>query len=141
MHIRKFTPVDLHKLSLQDAQKIVQDDFSDPDYAFSLMQNGEVYTIENQAGVIACLGFIRYSESHIRVWALLSSNMKKYLSFIHWKINRWLNSSNFQRIDATVDCEFPQAIRWIELLGFTREGRMKKFTPEGRDVYLYARVQ
>jgi RimJ/RimL family protein N-acetyltransferase len=42
-------------------------------------------------------------------------------------------------VDTAVAIDFPAAIRWAELLGFEREGVMRKYA-EGKDFYLYSQV-
>lgn len=45
-----------------------------------------------------------------------------------------------RRIQATVLVGFTRAIRYIEALGFAREGVLRKYGPNGSDYYLYAKV-
>ena len=45
------------------------------------------------------------------------------------------------RIQATVIVDFKDGIKFMEGLKFKREGMMEKWTPEGRDVYMYAMVK
>lgn len=46
-----------------------------------------------------------------------------------------------RRTQVTIRKGFPFLLKWIEMLGFEREGLMRKFGPEGDDYYLYARVK
>ena len=55
---------------------------------------------------------------------------------------RMLDAYPAQRIEAHIDVDFLNGHRWVEALGFVIEApRMRKFTPDGRDVALYARVR
>jgi len=45
-----------------------------------------------------------------------------------------------RRIEAEVACEHEQGRRWVEMLGFEREGRMRSYWA-GKDFDLYARVR
>ncbi len=58
-----------------------------------------------------------------------------------YRARSFFAKGDFQRVEAYVDPEFPQAIKWAEMLGFEREGLMKRFTPSGQDQYLYARTR
>jgi hypothetical protein len=44
------------------------------------------------------------------------------------------------RIEAYVATTFAAGIRWVEMLGFAREGTMRAFLPDGQDAFMYARV-
>ena len=53
-------------------------------------------------------------------------------------LNAGTDLYKLQRVQATVLKENKKAIKWIEFLGFEREGLMRKYV--GGDHYLYARV-
>jgi RimJ/RimL family protein N-acetyltransferase len=46
---------------------------------------------------------------------------------------------NMQRIQATADCEIPRDKRFLEVVGFEVEARMKRYGPNGNDFYLMTR--
>lgn len=50
------------------------------------------------------------------------------------------NSMKLRRLQATVLVGFDVGVKFIENIGFQREGIMKKWTPDGDDVYIYAMV-
>ena len=45
-----------------------------------------------------------------------------------------------RRIQTTVSCESPEAIRWAEFLGFEPEGRLRCYHPDGSDALMMARL-
>jgi hypothetical protein len=49
--------------------------------------------------------------------------------------------ADFKRIEAFVDANFAEGHRWIQMLGFVREGYMRSFSPNGNDAVLYARIR
>ena len=51
-----------------------------------------------------------------------------------------MNIKNFHRVQAYVKQDWEQAKRWIELVGMQEEGMVRKFSPDGRDHILYAKV-
>ena len=55
------------------------------------------------------------------------------------KINEFCKEHNLRRLQAYVECDFPEAIRLVEHLGFTNESRMKNFVGN-KDAYMYART-
>ena len=54
---------------------------------------------------------------------------------------RIVDGCGIRRIEAAVDAEYTISQRWHELMSFQREGRMRAYTPDGRDAYLYARIR
>lgn len=49
--------------------------------------------------------------------------------------------NNYNRLQASVNCNDDEAVRFIGWLGFENEGLMRKFGLDGTDYYRYARVQ
>jgi hypothetical protein len=60
---------------------------------------------------------------------------------IRRKIDEIIEENNIVRAQAVVRLDFPRGIKMLEALGFQAEGYMKKYTPDGCDVYRYAKVK
>lgn len=113
-----------------------------PEYARELESAGPAYTAMREDGtVLCCAGIIVHWECRALAWAIMARSIGPDYVAVHRAVERFLNSVTTPRIEITVDCEFPAAIRWAKLLGFECEARMKCYAPGGRDHYLYARVQ
>jgi RimJ/RimL family protein N-acetyltransferase len=54
---------------------------------------------------------------------------------------RMLRNCPRRRIQATTDPEFGPGQRWLLMLGFVQEGRLRAYTPDGRDQLMYARIR
>jgi len=96
--------------------------FVDDEYAFS-------------AGIVESLGVGT-------IWAITTPLVEKYpIWFTKASINM-LNAGTdlykLQRVQATILKENTKAVKWIEFLGFQREGLMRKYV--GGDHYLYSRI-
>jgi RimJ/RimL family protein N-acetyltransferase len=72
---------------------------------------------------------------------LISEAAGQHFFMIHKAVRRALLFHNYRRVETAVASDFEQGHRWMSMLGFEREGRMRAFTPDGRDCDLYARVQ
>jgi RimJ/RimL family protein N-acetyltransferase len=48
---------------------------------------------------------------------------------------------NLHRIHVTVLASNTKAIRWIENISFTREGVLKKYTFDKKDMIMYSRLK
>ena len=96
--------------------------FVDDEYAFS-------------AGIVESLGVGT-------VWVLTTPLVEKYPLWFSKAVRNMLNAGTdlykLQRIQATVLKENKKAVKWIEFLGFEREGLMRKYV--GGDHYLYSRI-
>jgi len=60
---------------------------------------------------------------------------------IHRVVLAVLVAAPWRRIEMAVDCEHASAYRWAQRLGFACEGRMRAYTPDGRDSFLFARIK
>ncbi len=60
---------------------------------------------------------------------------------IRKKIDEIIEENNIVRAQAIVRLDFPRGIKMLEALGFIAEGYLKKYTPDGCDVYRYAKVK
>lgn len=74
------------------------------------------------------------------VWGLLAGGIGATMTPIHRIVRRALDTSSLRRIEAHVAIEHEAGLRWIEMLGFEREGVMRAFW-QGRDFALYAKVR
>ena len=91
---------------------------------------------------IACLGISFQEWGKAEAWALLSNSFKDYKLSIYKMAKAGLGmiSTEYHRIQATVDPGYPETIRWIEALGFEYEGRLRKYGPDKQDYLMYSRV-
>ena len=96
--------------------------FVDDEYAFS-------------AGIVESLGVGT-------VWVITTPLVEKYPLWFTKAVRNMLNAGKdlykLQRVQATVLKENKKAVKWIEFLGFQREGLMRKYV--GGDHYLYSRI-
>jgi hypothetical protein len=140
MEVRTFQPADLYAIAIQQQQESVRDAMSTPGYGEALAAAGPAFTATQDGEIMACAGVITQWHGNARAWAILSQDAGRCMLSLTRQIARWLHFNNAGRVDCAVDCEFDEAVRWVELLGFAREGRMRAYTPERRDCFLYAQV-
>lgn len=142
MEVQGFAPADLYALALQAQQLGMQIDLDDPSYGAALAKAGPCFTATHNGDVIACIGVLTQWPNYGKAWALLSENAGPCMLALTRGVRRWLRFHNPGRIDTAVDCGFPAAIRWAEMLGFTNEtpDGMKGYTPERRTCFLYAQT-
>lgn len=140
MEIVSFEADHIFQLRLQRAQEMFNSKFS-PQYGRALEDAGNGWTAIVDGKLIACAGLVEQWEGRALAWALISGEAGPYFTRITRAVRRALDVAHFRRIEAQVDAEFGAGIRWAEMLGFTIESKMRKFTPEGRDAFMYVRIK
>lgn len=141
MIVRPFVPDDIEQLVLQPAQAYLRPMVSGRGYGEALAQ-GEAWTGVDGGRVVACGGVCPLYGFMGNAWAMISADLKHHFVIVHRIAQRVLDAYPAQRIEAHIDVDFLNGHRWAEALGFALEApRMRKFTPDGRDVALYARVR
>lgn len=106
-----------------------------------LSDAGLAWTVEKNGEILAIAGLAPQWTGRAIAWALISEDAGKCFHSIHKAVKRFLDSSEFLRIEANVDMEFEAGHRWMELLGFQLEGFMRAYRPDGADMFLYARIK
>lgn len=141
-----FQAIHLETLELQDMQSYTQHLLvsgiaktieQNSEIAYSLIETGTKKTLA-VAGV-ATTESIDNVVYRGTAWSLIGKDAGKHMITLHRAVSKALKSLTIPRIEAIVDKEFEEGIRWIEMLGFTCEGCMRKYIRE-RDHLLYARI-
>lgn len=140
IRVEPFKAEHLATLELQEAQSVFADKYN-PAYGKALEECGGSYTGFADGRPVICAGLIEQWEGRALAWALVSSDAGRHFVHVTRIIRRAIEMSQFRRIEAHVDCEFYQGIRWAEMLGFEVEARMRRFMADGRDAFLYVRFK
>lgn len=140
MILAPFEPEHLRLLALQSEQEYFKPYIEDPSYGKYLQIGGKCYSFLDGDRVLACAGVIPLWDGRGEAWSLLGGDLRKYFLQIHYTVKRFLASCDMKRIEANVSCDSERARKWVESLGFSFEGRMAAFWPDGRDAARYARV-
>jgi hypothetical protein len=130
----------LADLRLQDAQREFYDKFT-PEYGYALALHGGGYSALVDGHVIACAGIVEQWHGRGLAWALLGDDSGRHFPRMVKAMRRMLDVAPYRRIEAQVDCTFIQGIRLAGLLGFELESKMRAFTPDGRDAFMYVRIK
>lgn len=140
MDVIPFEPEHMETIMLQPAQQRFFTYFN-KEYAKDLKISGPCFTGIKDGRVLGCAGLVKQWENRAIAWSLLSGDIGNDFISIHKAVVRFLNLSEYNRIEAFVDANFQQGHRWIEMLGFKCEGYMEQFNPDGGDAMLYARLK
>lgn len=142
MIVRTFQPDDLKAIRLQPAQAWLARTIEQPGY-LKRVQASESYTAADDRGLLLIGSLFTIWPGRMELCALLSELVgPSELVSLHRGVRRFLTGAR-GRVEATVDGAFPEAHRWMEMLGFTCETPhgMRGYLPNGGTSFLYARFQ
>lgn len=134
-------PRHLQALRLQEAQAVLAPLLDEPGYAATLIEAGPAFAGLADNFVVACAGVVRLSAHRGHGWALIGQAAPRHFAGIHRAVAGFLDGLDLRRVETAVDSDFAAGHRWVRMLGFVREGRMRAYGLDGRDADLYARVR
>lgn len=104
--------------------------------------SGPSYAAVDGDYCIAVGGVFPVNTGTAQMWIIGSDDIKSYAkSFTQLIKNErdpMMKEHGYHRLQAEVLCEHPHWIRWAKSFGMESEGRMKKYTWDGKDCVLMA---
>ena len=94
--------------------------------------------------IVCCFGIRLFWEGSGEVWAIFCRDIRKYARahyYVRFYLEETIEEYNLTRVQARARTDFPEAIRYLEYLGFERECLMRKFGPSRKDYYSYVRIR
>lgn len=139
MEVVPFQAEHIAQLELQSAQQYLSN-WVTPEQAKALEEFPSFSGVVNGSPV-ASLGILPQWHGRAIAWGFLSEMGCRTFVQIHREVLSFLDDCFVPRVEATVDCDFEQGHRWVQMLGFKLEAeRMHSYGPTGGDCALYARV-
>ena len=139
MEVVPFQAEHIAQLELQSAQQYLSS-WVTPAQAKALEEFPSFSGVVNGTPVGA-MGILPQWQGRAVAWGFLSDTGYSTFVKIHREVKSFLEHCCIQRVEATVDCDFEQGHRWVQMLGFKLEAeRMRAYGPTGGDCALYARV-
>lgn len=126
-------------LDLQPAQLDTIGPMTDADLQLALSTGYGLAGFHN-GKLLGFAGIAKTWQGRGLVWALLSRDIGRVMTPVHRAVAGAIKDSSYDRLEAHVDMAHVEGHRWVTLLGFQREGVMRRFH-EGRDYALYARLR
>ena len=110
-------------------------------------QMGPAFTGQSEDGPMICAGVLPVWKGRWFAWAAISTKCRKReMLWIHRNVLKFLDDlqsgepETYRRVESTASAEQPDAQRWLELLGFQKEGRLRCYDASGSDHIQYARI-
>ena len=112
-----------------------------PHNLYQLQQAGPSWHVRRGGKLVALGGYTPIWEGRVAVWGYLGVDSGPSMSAMTRKVKTELDTLalEFPRIEAYASRNYGAASRWLVMLGFRREGLMRKFA-SGRDYFMYART-
>lgn len=102
-------------------------------------------TLISGEDIVAIVGGSIVLPGVLYAWAFVSSKVKKHRFSFHRAIKKivsfYMKDLELRRMQFCVRTDFVVGYKWAISLGFSPEGVMKKYLPDGADAWLFARVQ
>lgn len=102
---------------------------------------GTAMTIRHGEQILLCGGLFPEKPKVGILWAVLSASAGAHMLAIHRITLRFLDIEPLRRIEATTEDGHTAGCRWLEMLGFQFEGRMRAYGPGGETHLRYSRVR
>lgn len=116
--------------------------WGDIDRAQLLRDRSELaYTIRHDGEVLICAGVADLGHGRGLLWSFVSDAGRRHGHIVHRAALRFISMLTFRRLEATCLAGVAHAAEWLERLGFSYEGTMRAWGPDGSDHDLYARVR
>lgn len=115
--------------------------------AFGLprQESGMAWTGLDDQGLIGCAGLDIQWPGVAEAWAMFSPRIEDNIFVIVKVIKKWIaelmEDRSLHRIQCHVREDHPQALRFVQVLGFKWEGTNIKFTQDGADCFEFAIVR
>lgn len=112
-----------------------------PDNLYSLAKSGPSWAVRLDGKLVAVGGHTPMWAGRTVLWGYLGADCGPALAAMTRKVRAEVASLSveYPRIEAYAERHHEQGNRWLRLLGFKKEGVMRKFA-NGRDYVLYARI-
>lgn len=131
----------LFAFNLQEGQKDTLCMLS-PQYAQFLEGQFAFTALDEEGKIVAVGGLAEMWEGRALAWMLIDRDAGKHFVALHKVVKHMLAIAPYRRIEANAAVEFPEAHRWLRMLGFEVEAPLlRAFRGDGGDSSMYALVR
>jgi hypothetical protein len=140
IEVRPFKPFHIDLLRAQGVQSAQLREISHVPATYASVPPGPAVTAFDGDHIVLCGGIAIQALGRGQCWALMADQAGRHMTWLHYAVKRFLNMQRWQRLEASVEEGFGQGCRWVELLGFEFEGKMRGYGVNGETHLRYARV-
>lgn len=141
--VKPYECAHLMAMNVQDWQRQPEFEINDAYCEFLLENSVDARTIMAGDKVLSCGGVIELWPGRGEVWTMLDRDCGRWMKSIHSITTAFLDEHNnrYPRLETGCEIEWPQAHRWLKMLGFEHERTARKYMPSGRDLDIYVRIR
>ncbi len=143
--IRPFRAEDMLEIISGETKEFGLDMYSNEEIAKQTEKDGMSMTGIVDGAIVGCGGIRKLWDGVGECWLILSPDVDKYAVSAYVCIRdgfkELMKEHNFRRLQAYGRMDFPKAHALFKHLNFKVEGRARKYTPDGCDCILYARIK
>ena len=114
------------------------------EYIVNMARLGRSFSLLTNGTLIASGGLFKIWDGMAEAWfipsELIKPHRRQVVKQLRDHIDQLSVENDYRRLQATSRSDFSAGQRFLEFLGFEREGLLRKYGPDGADHYLYARV-
>ncbi|MBN2323805.1 MAG: hypothetical protein JXQ30_08720 [Spirochaetes bacterium] len=105
---------------------------------------GPAYSAFDGESLVFCGGVVIYWKGVGEGWLICNHTIRKYIREVCFYVGEYLkkiiSEDDLHRVQATVPAQWGQGVRFLERMGFQREGLLRKYSKDAEDYYIYSRV-
>lgn len=136
--LRPMVPADL--LYFADANTTIEDIV----YLYDGGKFSHYWSAFRDGALISCCGIMRLWTGRGEACVNLADSVNRWdmLRIYRWTLEKIIQAEqelDLRRVEATTKADWPPGERWLRMLGFTEEGRLRFYGPDGRDHMMWAR--
>lgn len=106
---------------------------------------GPAYSVFDGDSLVFCGGVVIQWDGVGECWLICNNTIKKYMREVCFYSDNYLEriiiDSHLHRVQATVPARWSKGLRFLERLGFYREGLLRKYSADKEDYYMYSRIR
>lgn len=142
MMLAPLTPRMMRAIRLSAGQEYMKPWKDDPQWCAGMIHPGLSYGVLDDGEVVAGYGILPMGAGRGWLWAMFDREIgpRRFLRAVR-QGERLLDGfmGSFYRVEATVKVGYTEGVRFADLMGFEREGTLRKYDGV-HDYHMYARV-
>lgn len=144
LHIENFLPVHAETMQLRAADMAFVEGLGNMSLAIAHgLGRHPGITLMDDDQVVACGGVVLLWPGVGEAWMRTSPLIERYPLAVLRGTRNFLNAAfrvlGLRRLQCTVRDGYTPAVKWAERLGFSSEGRLRAYGPDGADYTMFSR--
>jgi len=137
MQVKPFFASDLKDFQFDGIERCIMTNEEAKQNISHFARIGSIFTGEQNGKVVGFGGLYPVSDDGVAVaWSLINKEAYNHIKYVIKRMRALIKSENYRRTQAMC-IDHPKAKRFLECIGFTREGKLRQMLPN-RDMIIYS---